>query len=80
MEISEIISQLQSKFGNGLDISKVTESLKGMDLSNLHLTDIISHLKDKGLVGDLDGDGVQESLADEIKGKASELLGGLFGK
>ncbi|MCC8071457.1 MAG: hypothetical protein LIO90_06625 [Bacteroidales bacterium] len=79
MEINEIISQLQSKFGNGFNISKVTEVLKGSDHSNLSIHEIISKLTDKGLLGDIDGDGVQESLVDELKGKASQMFGNLFG-
>ena len=80
MEIQEIITQLQGKFGNSFDISKVTSALQGMDLKNFSITDIASKLKLDGLIGDLDGDGVQESIIDEIKGKAGSMLGGIFGK
>lgn len=51
-----------------------------MDLSNFSFSDIVSKLKTDGLIGDLDGDGVQESFIEEIKGKASSMLGGMFGK
>lgn len=84
MEIQEIIGQLKDKFGDKVDFSQITEKLKGMDLSKFaNISQVVSHLKDGGLLGDLDGDGVQESFTEEIKGKASELLGGIgniFGK
>ena len=34
MDIQQIITQLQNKFGGSLDSSKITGALKGMDLSN----------------------------------------------
>lgn len=83
MELNEIITQLKDKFGDKIDVTKVTEMLKGSDHSNMSLTDIIAKIKDGGLLGDLDGDGVKEGFVEEIKGKASEMLGGLghmFGK
>lgn len=84
MEIQEIISQIKGKFGDKVDVTQITEKLKGMDLSKFgNISEIISHLKTGGILGDLDGDGVQESITEEIKGKASELLGGIgniFGK
>lgn len=75
MDIQNILSELTSKFGNNFDISAVTEHLKGIDTSNLSITEIIAKVKDAGLLGDLDGDGVQEGLFEEIKGK----IGGIFG-
>lgn len=83
MEVNEIITQLKDKFGDKLDISKVTELLSGVDHSKLNFTEIVEKIKTGGLLGDLDGDGVQESLAEELKGKASQMLGGIghiFGK
>lgn len=80
MDIQQIITQLQNKFGGSLDSSKITGALKGMDLSSFSFSDIVSKLKTDGLIGDLDGDGVQESFIEEIKGKASSMLGGMFGK
>ena len=38
------------------------------------MEEIVEKVKGSGLIGDLDGDGVQESVIDEIKGK----IGGLF--
>lgn len=76
MDIQNIISELTSKFGGNFDISAVTEHLKGVDLSNFSMTEIIEKVKGAGLIGDLDGDGVQEGLIDELKGK----IGGIFGK
>lgn len=84
MDVQQIISQLQGKFGNSFDVSQVTKMLHGMDLSKFSFNDIVAKLASSGLiVGDLDGDGVQENLVDEIKGKAANMLGGLgkmFGK
>lgn len=83
MDIQQIISQLQGKFGNSLDVPQISQMLQGMDLSKLSFSDIVSKLTQSGLIGDLDGDGVQESLIDELKGKAGEVFGGLgkmFGK
>ena len=80
MEIQEITTQLQSKFGGWFDVSKVTEILKGVDLKGMSFDDIVSKVKEGGLLGDLDGDGVKESLVDEIKGKAGQIFGGMFGK
>lgn len=76
MDLQSIISELTSKFGGSFDISAVTEHLKGIDTSNFSMTEIIEKVKESGLIGDLDGDGVQESVIEEIKGK----IGGLFGK
>ena len=51
-------------------------TLKGIDTSKFSMEEIIEKVKGSGLIGDLDGDGVQESVIEEIKGK----IGGLFGK
>lgn len=79
MDLQQIISQLQGKFGNSLDIPQITKMLQGMDLNKTSFSDIVSKLASNGLLGDLDGDGKQESLIDELKGKASSMLGGLGG-
>ncbi|MCM1521016.1 MAG: hypothetical protein NC098_09545 [Lachnoclostridium sp.] len=76
MDLQNILSQLTSKFGNNFDITAVTEHLKGMNTGNMSITEIIEKVKGAGLIGDLDGDGVQESAFEEIKGK----IGSLFGK
>lgn len=76
MDIQNILSELTSKFGNSFDVSAVTEHLKGIDTSKFSITEIIEKVKDSGLIGDLDGDGVQESVIEEIKGK----IGSIFGK
>jgi len=76
MDIQSIISQLSSKFGDKFDITAVTKHLKGIDTSKFSMDEIIEKVKGAGLIGDLDGDGVQESAFEEIKGK----IGGLFGK
>lgn len=76
MELDSIITTLKDKFGDSFDVAAVTEKLKGMDTSNFSITEIISKVKDAGLLGDLDGDGVQEGFIEEIKGK----IGSIFGK
>ena len=76
MDIQNILSELTSKFGGSFDISAVTEHLKGLDLSNFSMEEIVEKVKGSGLIGDLDGDGVQESVIEEINGK----IGGIFGK
>lgn len=78
MDIQQIIAQLQEKFGNSIDISKITNILKGMDLKNLSLSDIIAKLKADGVLGNLDG--VKDNLVDGLKDKAAGMLGGMFGK
>ena len=72
MEINEIISQLKDKFGNSINVEQITEKLKGFDHSKMSFTEIIAKLKD--------GDGKVESTIDELKGKASQMFGGIFGK
>lgn len=80
MEINEIISQLKDKFGNSINVEQITEKLKGFDHSKMSCTEIIAKLKDGNILGDLDGDGKVESTIDELKGKASKMFGGIFGK
>lgn len=76
MDITSIIAQLKDKFGDKVDVAAVTEHFKGVDTNNFSFSDIIEKVKGKGLVGDLDGDGVEESTFEEIKGK----IGSIFGK
>lgn len=80
MDIQEIIKQLTAKFGDSFDISKVTEVLKTLDLKNLSLSDIISKLGAQGLLENVNLDSVKGNVMDELKNKASGMLGGLFGK
>ncbi len=75
MDIQSILTELTSKFGNSFDVSKVTELIKGEDHQNLSITEIIEKVKGAGLIGDLDGDGVKESVIDEIKGKIGNMFG-----
>lgn len=77
MDIQQIIAQLQTKFGDKIDIAKITDMLKGLDLSNLSLSDIIDKLKAANLLGGLDG--ATGNLVDGLKDKASDLLGGMLG-
>lgn len=76
MDIQNIIAELTSKFGGSFDVAAVKEHLKGVDTSKFSMTEIIEKVKGAGLIGDLDGDGVKESVFEEIKGK----IGNIFGK
>lgn len=80
MDIQEILKQLTAKFGNGFDISKVTDFLKTLDLKNLSLSDIVSKLGAQGLLDNVDLEGVKENVMDSLKNKAGSMLGGMFGK
>lgn len=77
MDIKNIVSQLEEKLGHTVDVSKVQGMLKGIDTSKFSPSEIVEKLKDKINVGDLDGDGKVESLADEVKGKAQQMMGGI---
>lgn len=76
MDIQNILSQLKDKFGSNFNVAAVTEHLKSIDTSKLSVSEIIDKIKNAGLIGDLDGDGVKESPLEEINGK----IGSLFGK
>lgn len=73
MEITEIIGNLKDKFGDTFDVAQVTEKLGSFDFKNMDMSQITAKLS--GLVGDLDGDGVQEGIIDEIKGKIGSIFG-----
>lgn len=75
MDIQNILSELTSKFGGSFDVAAVTEHLKGIDTSNFSMAEIIEKVKGAGLIGDLDGDGVKESVFEEIKGKIGSFFG-----
>lgn len=87
MDFGKLLGGLQSQLGDKVDISsikgtqdlgKLTEMLNGVELPSA-AKDLLSKLQAGG-AGDLDGDGVKESLADEIKGKAEQVLGsGILG-
>ncbi len=76
MDIQSIIGGLKEKFGDSFDVTKVTAMLKDVDLSKISMPEIMEKVKSAGLIGDLDGDGVKESLFEELKGK----VGSMFGK
>lgn len=80
MDIQDILKQLTAKFGNGFDISKVTDVLKTLDLKNLSLNDIISKLGAQGLLDNAALDSVKDNVIDSLKSKAGGMLGGMFGK
>lgn len=76
MELQQIIDQLTKQFGPGLNVAQATKLLEGVDLKNIDMTQVINLLTKAGIIGDLDGDGKVESLADELKGVAEKTLGG----
>ena len=80
MDLQQIIEQLTKQYGSGLDINKIKKILEGVDIKNLNMAQIVSMLTKEGVIGDLDGDGKVESLADEMKGVAEKMLGGGLGK
>ncbi|MDE6079219.1 MAG: hypothetical protein K2G35_04050 [Duncaniella sp.] len=80
MDIQEIIKQLTSKFGDNFDISKVTDALKSIDLKDLSFSDIVSKLGAEGLLDKVGLDSVKGNVVDELKSKAGDMLGGIFGK
>ena len=83
MDIKNIVSQLEEKLGHKVDVSKVQAMLSGIDTSKFSPSELVAQLQSKFHVGDLDGDGKVESLTDELKGKAQQMMGGLgkmFGK
>ncbi|MDE6206567.1 MAG: hypothetical protein K2M55_02040 [Muribaculaceae bacterium] len=80
MDIQEILKELTSKFGDSFDISKVTDVLKSIDLKNLSFSDIVSKLGADGLLKNVDLDSVKGNVVDELKDKAGDMLGGIFGK
>lgn len=89
MDIQQVIANLKEKFGDKIDTAAITAKLQGMNLKGMDMTQIIAKLKAEGgtiseklggLIGDLDGDGVKESPLEEIKGKASQMFGSVFGK
>lgn len=73
------------------DLGKITDLLKGVEIpvgaqdliSQLtnggNVQDILTNLTGGAALGDLDGDGKQETLSEELMGKAQQVLGGLFG-
>ena len=87
MDFGKILGQLQGQLGDKVDLSsiqgktdvnKIPELLNGVELPSA-AKDLLAKLQAGG-AGDLDGDGVQESLVEELKGKAEQVLGsGILG-
>ncbi len=80
MDIQQIIAHLKENFGDNFDIAKVTSALKGFDLKNLNITEIVSKLHADGLLNNVNLDSIKGSVLDGLKEKAGGMLGGLFGK
>ncbi len=80
MDIQQIIAHLKENFGDNFDIAKVTSALKGFDLKNLNITEIVSKLHADGLLNNVNLDSLKGNVLDGLKEKAGGMLGGLFGK
>ncbi len=80
MDIQQIIAHLKENFGDNFDIAKVTSALKGFDLKNLNITEIVSKLHADGLLKNVNLDSIKGNMLDGIKEKTGSMLGGLFGK
>ena len=80
MDIQQIISHLKENFGDNFDIAKVTNALKGIDLKNLNISEIVSKLHADGLLNNVNLDSLKGNVIDNLKEKAGGMLGGLFGK
>lgn len=76
MDINQIITAVKEKFGDKVDVAKITTLLQGLDLSKISLPEIMEKVKESGLVGASNLQGAVEGLKD----KAGDLLGGLMGK
>ncbi len=80
-----------SQIKSASDLGKLTDLLKGVNLpagaqdivakltNGGNVQDILTNIAGGAALGDLDGDGKQESLSEELMGKAQQVLGGLFG-
>ncbi|MBD5278269.1 MAG: hypothetical protein HDS32_03445 [Bacteroides sp.] len=80
MDIQQIIAHLKENFGDNFDIAKVTSALKGIDLKNLNISEIVSKLHADGLLENVNLDSLKGNVIDGLKEKAGGMLGGLFGK
>lgn len=80
MDIQQIIAHLKENFGDNFDIAKVTSALKGIDLKNLNISEIVSKLHADGLLNNVNLDSLKGNVIDGLKEKAGGMLGGLFGK
>ncbi len=80
MDIQQIIAHLKENFGDNFDIAKVTTALKGFDLKNLNITEIVSKLHADGLLKNINLDSMKGNVLDGLKEKAGGMLGGIFGK
>ena len=80
MDSQQIIAHLKENFGDNFDIAKVTSALKGIDLKNLNISEIVSKLHADGLLENVNLDSLKGNVIDGLKEKAGGMLGGLFGK
>ena len=78
VDTQAIIAELVKAYGSKVDVNKAKSLLGGLNLQGMDMTQIVTMLASQLSLGDLDGDGKVESLAEELKGVAMNKLGGLF--
>ena len=78
VDVQTIIAELVKQYGSNVDVNKAKNLLGGLDLQGKDMSQIVTMLASQLQLGDLDGDGKVESLADELKGVAMKQLGNLF--
>ncbi len=78
VDVQTIIAELVKQYGSNVDVNKAKNLLGGLNLQGKDMSQIVTMLASQLQLGDLDGDGKVESLADELKGVAMKQLGNLF--
>lgn len=78
VDVQTIIAELVKQYGSNVDVNKAKNLLGGLDLQGKDMSQIVTMLASQLQLGDLDGDGKVESLADELKGVAMKQLGNLL--
>lgn len=78
VDVQTIIAELVKQYGSNVDVNKAKNLLGGLNLQGKDMSQIVTMLASQLQLGDLDGDGKVESLADELKDVAMKQLGNLF--
>lgn len=78
VDVQTIIAELVKQYGSNVDVNKAKNLLGGLNLQGKDMSQIVTMLASQLQLGDLDGDGKVESLADELKGVAMKQLGNLL--
>lgn len=73
MDFQTALNTLKEQMGDKFDKAKAEAVLKGIDLKE-NAADVMAKVKAR--LADLDGDGKQEGLLEEVKGKVSSMFGG----